>query len=196
MQPLGQTCSSSVGALGALILVTVTRRMSFKVLRETMDSTFKITGMTLFVLMTAQVFSLSFRGLGGDDLIDQLFAFLPAGMWGGLIFMMLLLFLLGFFLDWIEITYIVLPLLLPFMVSQGVDLIWLCILVAMNLQTSFLTPPFGWSLFYLRGVAPPQITTGDIYRGVMPYIGIQALGLLLVMLFPAIATWLPNAIGW
>jgi tripartite ATP-independent transporter DctM subunit len=190
------TEAASMGALGALLLVTVTRRMSFKVLRETMDSTFKITGMTLFVLMTAQVFSLSFRGLGGDDLIDQLFAFLPAGMWGGLIFMMLLLFLLGFFLDWIEITYIVLPLLLPFMVSQGVDLIWLCILVAMNLQTSFLTPPFGWSLFYLRGVAPPQITTGDIYRGVMPYIGIQALGLLLVMLFPAIATWLPNAIGW
>jgi len=190
------TEAASMGALGALLLVTVTRRMSFKVLRETMDSTFKITGMTLFVLMTAQVFSLSFRGLGGDDLIDQLFAYLPAGMWGGLIFMMLLLFLLGFFLDWIEITYIVLPLLLPFMVSQGVDLIWLCILVAMNLQTSFLTPPFGWSLFYLRGVAPPQITTGDIYRGVMPYIGIQALGLLLVMLFPAIATWLPNAIGW
>mgnify|MGYP001812152760 CR=1 FL=1 len=190
------TEAASMGALGALILVTITKRMSFKVLRETMDSTFKITGMTLFVLMTAQVFSLSFRGLGGDDLIDQLFAFLPGGVWGGLIFMMLLLFLLGFFLDWIEITYIVLPLLLPFMISQGVDIIWLCILVAMNLQTSFLTPPFGWSLFYLRGVAPPQITTGDIYRGVLPYIGIQALGLLLVMLFPAIATWLPNTIGW
>ena len=190
------TEAASMGALGALILVTVTKRMSFRVLRETMDSTFKITGMTLFVLMTAQVFSLSFRGLGGDDLIDQLFAFLPGGMWGGLIFMMLLLFLLGFFLDWIEITYIVLPLLLPFMMSQGVDIIWLCILVAMNLQTSFLTPPFGWSLFYLRGVAPPEITTGDIYRGVIPYIGIQALGLLLVMMFPAIATWLPNTIGW
>ncbi len=190
------TEAASMGALGALLLVTVTKRMSFKVLRETMDSTFKITGMTLFVLMTAQVFSLSFRGLGGDDLIDQLFEFLPGGMWGGLIFMMLMLFLLGFFLDWIEITYIVLPLLLPYMVSQDVDLIWLCILVAMNLQTSFLTPPFGWSLFYLRGVAPPQITTGDIYRGVIPYIGIQALGLLLVMLFPAIATWLPNTIGW
>jgi tripartite ATP-independent transporter DctM subunit len=190
------TEAASMGALGALILVTVTRRMSFKVLRETMDSTFKITGMTLFVLMTAQVFSLSFRGLGGDDLIDQLFAFLPGGMWGGLIFMMLLLFLLGFFLDWIEITYIVLPLLLPFMMSQGVDIIWLCILVAMNLQTSFLTPPFGWSLFYLRGVAPPEITTGDIYRGVIPYIGIQAFGLLLLMMFPAIATWLPKTIGW
>jgi tripartite ATP-independent transporter DctM subunit len=190
------TEAASMGALGALLLAVVTRRMSYKVLRETMDSTFKITGMTLFVLMCAQVFSLSFRGLGGDDLIDQLFEFLPGGMWGGLIFMMVLLFVLGFFLDWIEITYIVLPLLLPFFHEQGTDIIWLCMLVAMNLQTSFLTPPFGWSLFYLRGVAPPQVTTGDIYRGVMPYIGIQALGLLLVMLFPQIATWLPDAIGW
>ncbi len=190
------TEAASMGALGALLLVTLTGRMSFKVLRETMDSTFKITGMTLFVLMCAQVFSLSFRGLGGDDLIDQLFEFLPGGMWGGLIFMMLLLFVLGFFLDWIEISYIVLPLMLPFFLEQGTDIIWLCMLVAMNLQTSFLTPPFGWSLFYLKGVAPPQITTGDIYRGVLPYIGIQAFGLVMVMIFPAIATWLPKAIGW
>ena len=170
--------------------------MSRSVLRETVDGTFKITGMTMFVLMCAQVFSLSFRGLGGDDLIDQVFELLPGGMWGGLVFMMLLLFLLGFFLDWIEITYIVLPLLLPFFHQQGTDIVWLCMLVAMNLQTSFLTPPFGWSLFYLRGVAPPQIATSDIYRGVIPFIGIQALGLVLVMLFPALATWLPAAIGW
>ena len=190
------TEAASMGALGALLLVTLSGRMKFSVLRETVDSTFKITGMTLFVLMCAQVFSLSFRGLGGDDLIDQLFEFLPGGMWGGLIFMMILLFLLGFFLDWIEITYIVLPLLLPFFIEQGTDIIWLCMLVAMNLQTSFLTPPFGWSLFYLKGVAPPQVSTGDIYRGVLPYISIQALGLLLVMMFPVIATWLPDAIGW
>ncbi len=190
------TEAASMGALGALLLVTLSRRMSYQVLRETMDGTFKITGMTLFVLMCAQVFSLSFRGLGGDDLIDRVFELLPGGMWGGLVFMMVLLFLLGFFLDWIEITYIVLPLLLPFFHSQGTDIVWLCMLVAMNLQTSFLTPPFGWSLFYLRGVAPPQVGTADIYRGVVPFIGIQALGLLLVMLFPAIATWLPKAIGW
>ena len=190
------TEAASMGALGALLLVSMSGRMNYGVLRDTMDGTFKITGMTMFVLMCAQVFSLSFRGLGGDDLIDQLFEFLPGGMWGGLAFMMVLLFLLGFFLDWIEITYIVLPLLLPFFHAQGTDIIWLCMLVAMNLQTSFLTPPFGWSLFYLRGVAPPQISTGDIYRGVMPFIAIQAIGLLLVMMFPAIATWLPNAIGW
>ena len=190
------TEAASMGALGALLLVTFTGRLSFKVLRETVDSTFKITGMTLFVLMCAQVFSLSFRGLGGDDLIDQLFDFLPGGMWGGLIFMMVLLFVLGFFLDWIEISYIVLPLMLPFFLSQGTDIIWLSMLVAMNLQTSFLTPPFGWSLFYLKGVAPPEIKTSDIYQGVLPYIGIQALGLILVMLFPAIVTWLPKAIGW
>lgn len=190
------TEAASMGALGALLLAAGTGRMSYRVLRETMDSTFKITGMTLFVLMCAQVFSLSFRGLGGDDLIDRLFEFLPGGMWGGLVFMMMLLFLLGFFLDWIEITYIVLPLLLPFFHQQGTDIVWLCILVAMNLQTSFLTPPFGWSLFYLRGVAPPQITTGDIYRGVMPFIAIQTLGLLLVMFFSDLATWLPRTIGW
>jgi tripartite ATP-independent transporter DctM subunit len=190
------TEAASMGALGAILLVGLSGRLSFGVMRETVDSTFKITGMTLFVLMCAQVFSLSFRGLGGDDLIDQLFEFLPGGMWGGLIFMMLLLFVLGFFLDWIEISYIVLPLMLPFFTDQGVDLVWLCMLVAMNLQTSFLTPPFGWSLFYLRGVAPPEIKTGDIYRGVLPYIGIQAFGLLLVILFPPIATWLPKAIGW
>ena len=190
------TEAASMGALGAILLVGLSRRLSFGVMRETVDSTFKITGMTLFVLMCAQVFSLSFRGLGGDDLIDQLFEFLPGGMWGGLIFMMLLLFVLGFFLDWIEISYIVLPLMLPFFTDQGVDLVWLCMLVAMNLQTSFLTPPFGWSLFYLRGVAPVEVKTSDIYRGVLPYIGIQAFGLLLVILFPSIATWLPRAIGW
>jgi len=190
------TEAASMGALGAILLVGLSGRLSFGVMRETVDSTFKITGMTLFVLMCAQVFSLSFRGLGGDDLIDQLFEFLPGGMWGGLIFMLLLLFVLGFFLDWIEISYIVLPLMLPFFHQQGTDIIWLCMLVAMNLQTSFLTPPFGWSLFYLKGVAPPQVTTGDIYRGVLPYIGIQAFGLVLVMIFPSIATWLPKAIGW
>jgi len=190
------TEAASMGALGALLLVLFSGRFSFRIMRDTVDSTFKITGMTLFVLMMAQVFSLSFRGLGGDDLIDSLFEFLPGGMWGGLMFMMVLLFLLGFFLDWIEISYIVLPLMLPFFERSGVDIVWLCMLVAMNLQMSFLTPPFGWSLFYLKGVAPPEVRTQDIYRGVMPFIGIQALGLGLVMAFPGLATWLPKAVGW
>jgi tripartite ATP-independent transporter DctM subunit len=190
------TEAASMGAMGAPLLVVFSGRFSMKIMRETVDSTFKITGMTLFVLMMAQVFSLSFRGLGGDDLIDSLFEFLPGGMWGGLVFMMVLLFLLGFFLDWIEISYIVLPLMLPFFQHAGVDIVWLCMLVAMNLQMSFLTPPFGWSLFYLKGVAPEGVRTQDIYRGVMPFIGIQAAGLGLVMAFPALATWLPKAVGW
>jgi len=190
------TEAASMGAIGALLLVTVSGRMNRKVLSEAVNSTFKITAMTLFVLMMAQVFSLSFRGLGGDDLIDQLFEFLPGGMWGGLLFTMALLFVLGFFLDWIEISYIVLPLVLPFFTRSGTDIVWLCMLVAMNLQTSFLTPPFGWSLFYLKGVAPEEVTTGHIYRGVMPYIGIQILALGLLMLFPVLATWLPHVIGW
>jgi tripartite ATP-independent transporter DctM subunit len=190
------TEAASMGALGAMLLVAVSGRMNKTVMREAVNSTFKITAMTLFVLMMAQVFSLSFRGLGGDDLIDQLFEFLPGGVWGGLMFMMVVLFVLGFFLDWIEITYIVLPLVLPFFQRSGVDIVWLCMLVAMNLQTSFLTPPFGWSLFYLKGVAPPEIKTGHIYRGVMPYIGIQLLALVLLMIFPVLATWLPHVIGW
>jgi tripartite ATP-independent transporter DctM subunit len=190
------TEAASMGALGALLLVALSGRLNFRVMRETVLSTFKITGMTLFVLMMAQIFSLSFRGLGGDELIDSLFEFLPGGVWGALIFMMVLLFLLGFFLDWIEISYIVLPLMLPFFQHAGVDVVWLCILVALNLQMSFLTPPFGWSLFYLKGVAPKGVQTQDIYRGVMPFIGIQALGLGLVMAFPGIATWLPEAVGW
>ncbi len=190
------TEAASMGAIGALVLVVVSGRMNKAVLREALNSTFKISAMTLFVLMMAQVFSLSFRGLGGDDLIDQLFEFLPGGMWGGLLFTMVLLFVLGFFLDWIEISYIVLPLVLPFFTRTGTDIVWLCMLVAMNLQTSFLTPPFGWSLFYLKGVAPAEVKTGHIYRGVMPFIGIQILALGMLMMFPALATWLPKIIGW
>jgi len=190
------TEAASMGAVGALLLVAVSGRMNRTVMRDALNSTFKITAMTLFVLMMAQVFSLSFRGLGGDDLIDQLFEFLPGGMWGGLMFTMVLLFILGFFLDWIEISYIVLPLVLPFFTRTGTDIVWLCMLVAMNLQTSFLTPPFGWSLFYLKGVAPPEIKTGHIYRGVIPFIMIQLLALGLLMIFPAVATWLPRVIGW
>jgi tripartite ATP-independent transporter DctM subunit len=190
------TEAASMGALGSIILVLFSGRMTHTVMRETVLSTFKVTGMTLFVLIAAQVFSLAFRGLRGDVLVDQLFTLLPGGVWGGIAFMSLLIFLLGFFLDWIEISYIVLPLFLPFFTRAGVDLGWLCILVAMILQTSFLTPPFGWSLFYLRGVAPPEIKTRDIYAGVLPFIGIQVLAVIALCLFPSLAVWLPHAIGW
>lgn len=190
------TEAASMGALGAIVLVALSGRLTWNVMRETVLSTFKITGMTLFVLICAQVFSLAFRGLRGDFLVDSLFNLLPGGVWGGLLFLIALIFVLGFFLDWIEISYIVLPLFLPFFTNAGVNLTWLCILVAMVLQTSFLTPPFGWSLFYLRGVAPREIGTRDIYSGVMPFIGIQLAAVLALCLFPGLATWLPHVIGW
>ena len=117
-------------------------------------------------------------------------------MEGQIFFLMLLLFLLGFFLEWIEISYIALPIFLPIFLNSGVDMAWIAILVAMNLQTSFLTPPFGWALFFLEGVAPPGVKTSDIYKGVLPFIAIQLVGLVLVYSFPGLATWLPQAIGW
>ncbi len=190
------TEAASMGAFGAILVAAISRKLSLKVLQETMRETLKTTAMILFIIMAAQVFSLAFRGLSGEDLIHEFMGAIPGGVWGTILFMMVLLFILGFFLEWIEISYIVLPLLLPFFVKQGVDMVWLAMLICMNLQTSFLTPPFGWALFFMKGVAPPQIKTGEIYRGVIPFIGVQILGLALLMIFPDIATWLPKAIGW
>jgi TRAP-type mannitol/chloroaromatic compound transport system permease large subunit len=152
--------------------------------------------MVLFILICSQVFSLAFRGLHGEQLIEDLFAFLPGGINTAVWFLMALIFVLGFFIEWIEISYIAVPLFLPIFVAAKVDLVWLAMLITVNLQTSFLTPPFGWALFFLRGVAPPQITTRHIYLGVLPFIAVQLVGLLLVFLFPAVATSLPKAIGW
>jgi TRAP-type mannitol/chloroaromatic compound transport system permease large subunit len=166
------------------------------VLRDTLRQTLITTSMIMFIILASQAFSLSFRGLGGEDLIAEFMELVPGGIWGTIIFMMLLLFVLGFFLEWIEISYIVLPLLLPFFVAAGVDMVWLGILICINLQTSFLTPPFGWALFFLKGCAPPEVKVMEIYKGVIPFIGLQILGLALVMIFPDIATWLPKAIGW
>lgn len=190
------TEAASMGALGALVLVFFSKRLSLDVLKSTMNETMKVTGMIMFVLIAAQVFGLSFRGLDGDYLIQDLFEMIPGGEWGAIFFMMLLLFVLGFFLEWIEISYIVLPMMLPVFHALDIDMIWLGILIALNLQTSFLTPPFGWSLFFLKGVAPSEIKTGSIYKGVLPFIGIQMLVIGLVMLFPDIALWLPKVIGW
>lgn len=156
----------------------------------------KVTGMIMFVLIASQVFGLSFRGLDGDYLVEDLFDAIPGGLWGAILFMMFVLFILGFFLEWIEISYIVLPLVLPIFHALDVNMIWLGILIALNLQSSFLTPPFGWSLFFLKGVAPKEIKTMEIYKGVLPFIAIQIIVIALVMIFPEIALWLPKAIGW
>ncbi len=190
------TEAASMGAFGSLLLAAIAGRLDFATLREVCRSTLSTSAMVFFILICAQPFGLSFRGLGGEHLVQDLFSQVPGGLEGQVLFLMLLLFILGFFLEWIEISYIALPLFLPVFVASGVDMVWIAILVAMNLQTSFLTPPFGWALFFLRGVAPPEVTTGDIYRGVIPFIGIQLLGLALVFLYPSLATWLPKAIGW
>ena len=190
------TEAASMGALGSILVTAFARRLSLKVLVETMQSTTKITAMVMFILICAQVFSLAFRGLRGEDLIQDLFEFLPGGVNADIWFLLALIFVLGFFIEWIEISYIAVPLFLPVFVSQNVDLVWLAMLICVNLQTSFLTPPFGWALFFLRGVAPPQVTTRHMYLGVLPFIALQVIGVVLVFLYPQLALWLPKAIGW
>ncbi len=190
------TEAASMGALGSILVTLFAGRMSLRVLRETLQSTTKITAMVMFILICAQVFALAFRGLHGEDLITGMFEFLPGGLAADIWFLMLLIFVLGFFIEWIEISYIAVPLFLPVFVAQNVDIVWLAMLICVNLQTSFLTPPFGWALFFLRGVAPPEITTRHMYLGVIPFISLQLLGLVLLYFFPQIALWLPKAIGW
>ena len=188
--------AASMGALGAILITAITGRLTWQVVRETCQATLKITAMMMFILMAAQVFALSFRGLQGERLVHDFFAFLPGGINADIWFLMFIIFVLGFFVEWIEISYIAVPLFLPVFAAANVDMVWLATLICVNLQTSFLTPPFGWALFFLRGVAPPDITTGDIYRGIIPFVGMQILALVLVFAFPGIATWLPKAIGW
>ncbi|MGI9383096.1 MAG: TRAP transporter large permease, partial [Methyloligellaceae bacterium] len=190
------TEAASVGALGSILVAALARRMSWKVLTETVHNTLRISAMVFFILICAQAFSLAFRGLDGEDLVVALFAWVPGGLTADIIFMLLLLFLLGFFLEWIEISYIVLPLFLPIFDGSNVDMVWIAILVCLVLQTSFLTPPVGWSLFFLKGVAPKEVTSRDIYVGVMPFVALQVLAVVLLFQFPGIATWLPKAIGW
>ena len=188
--------AASMGALGSIVITGITGRLSMRVLRETAQATTKITAMMMFILICAQVFSLAFRGLQGERLVQDFFAFLPGGINADIWFLMFIIFVLGFFIEWIEISYIAVPLFLPVFIAAQVDMVWLATLICVNLQTSFLTPPFGWALFFLRGVAPPEITTGDIYRGIVPFVLMQVLALVLVFFFPGLATWLPKAIGW
>jgi tripartite ATP-independent transporter DctM subunit len=190
------TEAASMGALGSILVVAMAGRLSFSVLRETTLATTRITAGMMFILICAQVFALAFRGLHGEKLVSDLFEIVPGGVNGVLIFMMLLIFVLGFFIEWIEISYIVVPLFLPLLQAMNVDLVWVAALIAVNLQTSFLTPPFGWALFYLRSVAPPEIPTIAIYKGVVPFIGLQLITLVILFNYPGLATWLPKYIGW
>lgn len=190
------TEAASMGALGSIVVVAFARRLSLPVLREVLRSTTRIAAMVLFILICSQVFSLAFRGLQGDRLIAEAFDLVPGGVNAQVWFLMALIFVLGFFLEWIEISYIAVPLFLPIFEKAGVNPVWLGMLITVNLQSSFLTPPFGWALFFLRGVAPPEITTRQIYRGIVPFVALQALAIVIVFFVPAIATWLPKAIGW
>lgn len=190
------TEAASMGAVGAVLITLISGRFSWKTLKAVALDTSKITAMMMFILMAAQVFALSFRGLHGEDLISHLFEVLPGGVNSDIWFMMFLIFILGFFIEWIEISYIAVPLFLPVLLAQGVDPVWLAMLITVNLQSSFLTPPFGWALFYLKGVAPPDVTIKDIYKGVVPFIILQGITLTLLFFYPQIALWLPKAIGW
>jgi tripartite ATP-independent transporter DctM subunit len=190
------TEAASMGAVGAVLVTVFSGRFKFAVLKDVALETSKITAIMMFILMMAQVFALSFRGLHGEDLIVRMFEWLPGGVNTDIWFMMALIFVLGFFIEWIEISYIAVPLFLPVLIAQGVDPVWLAMLITVNLQSSFLTPPFGWALFYLKGVAPPEVTIKDIYKGVVPFIAMQGVCLALVFFYPQIALWLPKAIGW
>ncbi|ARA93477.1 C4-dicarboxylate ABC transporter [Rhodothermaceae bacterium RA] len=184
------TEAGALGAVGALVLAALNRRLTWKALRETMVETLKLTSMVMLLLVGARAFSLVFIGLNGDLWLEHVLTNLPGGVIGLLIVANLVIFVLGFFIDFFEIAFIIVPLIAPAAALLGIDLVWFGVMIAMNLQTSFLTPPFGFALFYLRGVAPPEVTTAEIYRGAVPFIVIQAIGLLLVILFPETVTWL------
>ena len=186
------TEAAGVGAMGALLIALQRRGLSMERLREIMRGTLRISSMVFMILIGASVFSLVFRGYGGDDGVHAILESLPGGVVGAVLVVMLVMFLLGFVLDFIEITFVVVPIVAPVLLTMGLDPVWLGIMIAINLQTSFLTPPFGFALFYLRGVAPPEVTTGQIYRGVIPFVGIQILALVILAAFPDLVTWLPD----
>ena len=189
------TEAAGVGAVGALLLAYAKREMNLQRLREVVVNTMEVTCMVFMILIGAAVFSLVFRGFGGEELIQEFFVDMPGGVIGATLVVMLVIFLLGFILDFIEITFVVVPIVGPILLAMGVDPIWLGIMIALNLQTSFLTPPFGFALFYLRGVAPESVPTGAIYRGVIPFIIIQLLVLGALWRWPELATWLPATLG-
>ncbi|WP_040295235.1 TRAP transporter large permease [Beggiatoa alba] len=186
------TESAAIGAIFALILAAVHRRLSLRNLLDAMQHTLRLTSMVFLILIGATAFGLVFKGMGGDQLVHHIFTNLPGGMWGFLAVSMLIIFLLGFFLDFLEICFIVVPIVTPIAAHFGIDLLWFAILIAVNLQTSFLTPPFGFSLFYLKAVAPPTIRISMIYLGIIPFVILQLLVLSLMLAFPQVTLWLPN----
>lgn len=188
------TEAAGVGAIGALLLAVLKGQMSMPLLAVAVRDTMKVTGMVFMILIGAAIFSLVFRGFGGEELIHGFFIDMPGGVMGATFVVMLAIFMLGFILDFIEITFVVVPIVGPILLAMGLDPIWLGIMIALNLQTSFLTPPFGFALFYLRGVAPDSLPTSAIYRGVIPFIIIQLLVLAALWVWPALATWLPAAV--
>lgn len=188
------TEAASVGAVGAILLAFLQKQLSFPVLKEVSQDTTRVTSMVFMILIGASVFSLVFRGFEGDELVQELLSDLPGGVFGAMLIVMLVMFLLGFVLDFIEITFVVVPIVGPVLLAMGLDPVWLGVMIAINLQTSFLTPPFGFALFYLRGVAPASISTTQIYKGVAPFIVIQILAMATIAYWPELATWLPGII--
>ncbi len=186
------TESAAVGAVGAVVLAASHKQFSIVILREVMRSTLSISSMVFVILLGASIFSLTFRGFGGDDIVEALLKDIPGGAFGAMFAVMALMFLMGFFLDFIEIIFVVVPIVGPILLGMDLNPVWFGVMIAINLQTSFLTPPFGFALFYLRGVAPESVTTMDIYRGIIPFVTIQVLGLIILAFWPELATWLPR----
>ena len=188
------TEAASVGCMGALILAGIKKQLRLPVLKEVMQSTTQINCMVFVILLGASMFSLVFRGYEGDELVQDFLTQLPGGLLTAFLLVMAVMFLMGFFLDFFEITFVVVPIVGPILLQMGLDPVWLGVMIAINLQTSFLTPPFGFALFYLRGVAPPSVTTMQIYKGAFPFILIQLLTLLVLWFWPQLVTWLPGVV--
>ncbi|MEY2832244.1 MAG: hypothetical protein RLZZ574_1502 [Cyanobacteriota bacterium] len=186
------TEAGALGSVGTILLAAVNRQLTWAALREVCDATMRITSMVMFILIGSTAFSLVFRGLGGDRFVQHLLVNIPGGTAGFLLINMLVIFLLGFFIDFFEIAFIVIPIFAPVAQQLGLDLVWYGVVIGANLQTSFLTPPFGFALFYLQGVAPPELKTEDIYRGAVPFILLQLLVLTLIIIFPQIVNFLPS----
>ena len=190
------TEAAAMGAIGGVIVTIFSGRFTWAKLKLVALDTTKISAIMMFILICAQVFALSFRGLNGEELIAGMFEVIPGGVNSDIWFMLLLIFILGFFIEWIEISYIAVPLFLPVLIAQGADPVWIAMMITVCLQSSFLTPPFGWALFYLKGVAPPEVKIKHLYKGVIPFVIMQGVALFIVFYYPQISLWLPKAIGW